>query len=65
MPYEIKGHENTLGATQAGSKTKPLTSRASASYTFTTPLSLPTAVSLCDDDDDDPVVDTLLVLVPP
>lgn len=42
------------------------TSRASASYTLTTPLSLPMAVSVCDDDDDvDPVVDMLLVLVPP
>lgn len=43
----------------------PPTSRASASYTLTTPLSLPTAVSLCGDDDVDPVADMLVVLVPP
>lgn len=43
-----------------------LTSRESASYTLTTPLLLPTAVSiLCEDEDDDPVVAMLLVLVPP
>lgn len=46
----------TLSATGAGSN-RSLTSRASASCTLTTPPSLPTAVSLCDDDDDDPVVD--------
>ena len=51
-------------ATQGGGNPS-LTSRASASYTLTTPLSLPMAVSRCDDDDDDPVVDMLVVLVPP